>query len=111
MFCEQCGEPRTNTSRFCPACGRGVGGASTVDAVAPSTNAGTLRYAATAADRIPDDQPLLVLRPVFVGWASVAAVLPISLFMTVWAGGFCGGFSTLALGALKHIFGVAIPGR
>jgi uncharacterized membrane protein YdbT with pleckstrin-like domain len=38
------------------------------------------------------------VRPQFVGWIAVLAVLPIQLFMTIWAGGFFGGLSGAALG-------------
>jgi uncharacterized membrane protein YdbT with pleckstrin-like domain len=34
------------------------------------------------------------LKPVFVGWIALLVQLPFQLFLTVWAGGFFGGFSS-----------------
>lgn len=34
------------------------------------------------------------IKPVFVGWIALATQLPLQLFLTVWAGGFFGGFSS-----------------
>jgi uncharacterized membrane protein YdbT with pleckstrin-like domain len=34
------------------------------------------------------------LKPVFVGWITLLAQLPLQLFFTLWGGGFFGGFAT-----------------
>ena len=45
------------------------------------------------------ERPVFTLRPVFVGWIAFLVQLPAQLFLTVWAGGFFGGFwTTLVLG-------------
>lgn len=94
MFCEQCGNPLGPDAKFCSACGAFVAGGA-VSKVLP--------YADTQADRIPDDKPIIVLKPKFIGWVTALSVLPIQLFMTVWAGGFCGGFSTAGIKGLNAL--------
>ena len=101
MFCDQCGNPLNAGARFCSACGAAVGAGG---------GSATLPYAHTAADQVADEQPLMVLRPRFIGWVTAMSVVPIQLFMTVWAGGFCGGFSTAGVQGLKSLgLGSAIP--
>jgi uncharacterized membrane protein YdbT with pleckstrin-like domain len=38
------------------------------------------------------------MRPVFVGWIALVVQLPMQLFLSVWAGGFFGGFSKSLIG-------------
>jgi membrane protein YdbS with pleckstrin-like domain len=100
MKCSKCGQPVTTGMRFCSNCGSRV-----IDSqMAP------LNYAATAADRIPHDEPLMVLRPTFIWWISIVGMIPIQLFMTVWGAGFCGGFSTVGLKFIERFFSVKLPG-
>jgi membrane protein YdbS with pleckstrin-like domain len=44
--------------------------------------------------------PVLSLKPVFIPWAIFLALLPVHIFMTIWGGGFFGGFSLFAVQAL-----------
>jgi membrane protein YdbS with pleckstrin-like domain len=101
MFCEQCGKPLTPEAKFCAACGFAV------SANQPANS--TLAYATTGAERISDDEPLLVLKPVFMTWVTMAGIVPITLFMTVWAGGFCGGFSMLGVEFISKFTGLVLP--
>jgi membrane protein YdbS with pleckstrin-like domain len=70
-----------NDSNFCPGCGSAAGEA------APTT--------------IQESHvPVLSLKPVFIPWAILLAILPVHIFMTIWGGGFFGGFSLFAVQAL-----------
>lgn len=89
MFCSQCGNELASHARFCARCGTPVSGAS-VSGVSWSESRGTHA-----------GEPVLVLRPRFIGWVTVLAVLPLQLFLTVWGAGFCGGFGLFAVQALK----------
>jgi membrane protein YdbS with pleckstrin-like domain len=120
MYCENCGAPVAEGANFCSVCGHrlappeigivempaapvgAVPAAASVTPASPEPVIGSpehvappLDYASSAAPVIDDDRPVLVLRPRFIGWATLLTVLPIQLFMTFWAGGFCGGFSTV----------------
>jgi membrane protein YdbS with pleckstrin-like domain len=45
-----------------------------------------------------DGQPAqFVLKPVFIGWIALLTQLPVQLFMTIWAGGFLGGFTSFLI--------------
>jgi len=46
----------------------------------------------------PGNGPQFSLRPVFIGWTTLLVQLPIQLFLTVWSGGFFGGFGRTLLG-------------
>ncbi len=94
MFCEKCGQSLGTDANFCSHCGARV----TAPAAVP-----TISYATSPADRISEDQPIYVLRPTFIGWVTALSVLPIQIFMTIWAGGFCGGFSTLGMKGLQAV--------
>ncbi|MEJ2701688.1 MAG: PH domain-containing protein, partial [Sedimentisphaerales bacterium] len=50
--------------------------------------------------QVDDSTPLLVIRPVFVPWVTIAGMLPVQIFMTIWGGGFFGGFGMFAVKAL-----------
>jgi membrane protein YdbS with pleckstrin-like domain len=86
MYCRKCGREMQNDSSFCPDCGAAVG-------EAPRT--------VVSESSIP----VLALKPVFIPWAVMLAILPLHIFMTFWGGGFFGGFSMFAVQAL----GVDIP--
>jgi membrane protein YdbS with pleckstrin-like domain len=44
------------------------------------------------------EQPVqFVLQPVFIGWITLLTQLPIQLFMTLWAGGFFGGLTSILI--------------
>jgi len=82
MFCNQCGQKLNAGARFCESCGTAVTGTENPIAQADS------------------GKPILVLRPVFIGWVTALSIIPIQLFMTVWGAGFCGGFGMLAVKTL-----------
>lgn len=90
MFCSQCGKEIADADdvKFCPSCGEAVISAAPQVGQEPDTG-----------------QPLLVLRPRFIGWVTALSLLPIQLFFTVWAGGFLGIFGGLAV---KHL-GLPLP--
>jgi len=70
-----------NDSNFCSGCGTAAG-ESSVTSVRES------------------NIPVLSLKPVFVPWAVMLAILPLHIFMTIWGGGFFGGFSMFAVQSL-----------
>ncbi len=79
MYCKNCGILIDNDSKYCSKCG------------SPT-------FSVTSTTSEPDNsQPIITVRPVFIPWLTILAVIPIQLFMTVWAGGFFGGFSLIAL--------------
>ena len=83
MFCSECGSEMADEARFCASCGTARAGSGSQAKCGPDTG-----------------EPLLVLRPKFIGWVTALSVLPIQLFMTVWGAGFCGGFGTFAVKGL-----------
>ena len=77
MYCKNCGQKMQNDANFCRGCGT------------PSE--------APAAPRVhASNVAVLRLRPVFIPWAMWMSILPIQIFMTIWGGGFFGGFSMFA---------------
>jgi hypothetical protein len=44
---------------------------------------------------------LFSIKPVFVPWIAFLSRIPLTIFMTVWSGGFIGGFSFAGLMGLK----------
>lgn len=83
MFCSKCGKEMADDAKFCANCGVSVSSAKVEAAQEPDTG-----------------EPLLILRPRFIGWVTALSVLPIQIFMTVWGASFCGGFGLLAVKAL-----------
>lgn len=77
------GKEMADDAKFCASCGAPVSGAQAPRAEEPDTG-----------------EPLLVLRPRFIGWVTALSVLPIQLFMTVWGAGFFGGFGMFAVEGL-----------
>lgn len=85
MFCAECGIKIEENANFCPRCG---------------TPAGTAARSPAAPVR-DNNEPVLSVRPVFIPWVTVASILPLQLFMTLWGGGFFGGFSMFGVKALN----------
>lgn len=83
MFCSKCGKEMADDAKFCASCGASVCGTQASRVEEPDTG-----------------EPLLVLRPRFIGWVTALSVLPIQLFMTVWGAGFFGGFGMFAVRGL-----------
>jgi membrane protein YdbS with pleckstrin-like domain len=77
MFCQACGNQIEDGAKFCSKCGSST----TVENVQKTSLS----------------MPIFVIRPVLIPWATILSVIPIQLFMTVWAGGFFGGFGMLAV--------------
>lgn len=84
MYCSKCGQEANDGAKFCQACGTSLTGPSPGNKQEPDTG-----------------DPVLVLKPVFIGWVTALSVLPIQIFMTIWGAGFCGGFGMFAVKALK----------
>jgi uncharacterized membrane protein YdbT with pleckstrin-like domain len=76
-----------NDSEFCEGCGAPAG-----ETVRPTA--------------FESHVPVLTLKPVFVPWAAMLAMIPLHVIVTVWGGGFLGGFSMFAARAV----GLDIPG-
>ena len=83
MFCSKCGKEMADDAKFCASCGASVSGTQASRVEEPDTG-----------------DPLLVLRPRFIGWVTALSVLPIQLFMTVWGAGFFGGFGMFVVRGL-----------
>jgi membrane protein YdbS with pleckstrin-like domain len=49
------------------------------------------------------EQPLLTLRPKFLSIATLLSLIPIQLFLTIWAGLFCGGFVSFPLQVIPFL--------
>lgn len=81
MFCRDCGREILQYSKFCPECG---------------TSLQAQAAASPHADQ-DNDQPQLVLRPVFVPWVTILSVLPLQIFFGIWGAGFFGGFGMFAI--------------
>lgn len=84
MFCSQCGKEIADQAKFCASCGTAVSDTNPRAEPEPGTG-----------------EPLLVLRPRFIGWATALAVIPTQILMTVWGGGFLGGLGMLAAKGLE----------
>lgn len=83
MFCKECGTKIDDDAKFCSNCGT-------------STSLVETEKKATYDSGLP----LITARPVFIPWVTIASVIPIQIFMTIWAGGFFGGFSMFGIEAL-----------
>jgi len=86
MFCSKCGYQLPVDAHFCAQCGTPV----SEEAALPGSG-----------QPLEDTKPVLVVRPVFVPAVAASSALPFQIFFTVWAGLFFGGFSTVAIQALK----------
>lgn len=81
MYCRNCGQEMQNDSNYCPHCGAATGHP-------------------PRASVHESHIPVMSLKPVFIPWAAVLSILPVQIFMTVWGGGFFGGFSMFAVNAI-----------
>jgi membrane protein YdbS with pleckstrin-like domain len=86
MFCSQCGKEITERANFCAECCAAVAGAGTMPSHYEEPDTG---------------EPILILKPVFVGWVTALSVLPLQIFFTIWGAGFFGGFGLLAVKGLN----------
>jgi RNA polymerase subunit RPABC4/transcription elongation factor Spt4 len=92
MYCSECGSNISDEAKFCPHCGQQQAG----ERVSTAT---TVREPESSY-QADSPMPLLVLKPVFIPWVAIAGIIPIQIFMTLWGGGFFGGFSMFAVKAL-----------
>lgn len=83
MFCRECGREIEEDSKFCKECG--------VRVTPEREHRGR---------EFDMNIPLIKARSVFIPWVTMVSVLPLQLFMTVWAGGFFGGFSMIGATAI-----------
>lgn len=83
MFCRECGSRIEEDAKFCKECGARVSSENQFKERVFDTNI-----------------PLIKAKPVFIPWATIVMILPIQLFMTVWAEGFFGGFGMLGATAI-----------
>ena len=84
MFCSTCGNQLPDEAKFCSSCGTAI--TVEVDQMQPVSE--------------NSSEPLLTIRPVFIPLVKIATIIPVTLFFTVWAGGFFGGFSMVGLKAI-----------
>jgi membrane protein YdbS with pleckstrin-like domain len=78
MYCQECGNQIADASNFCPQCG-------------------TSQTPVSAPADLNNDEPQLVLKPVFIPWVTILSALPVVLFIGVWTALFFGGFATAAI--------------
>lgn len=80
MYCQKCGQELSSETKFCPHCGAQV----------------------SMGFRVQESQePVLVMKPVFLPWITVLSALPIQISTTIFGGGLLGMFGSLAVKALK----------
>ncbi len=92
MYCPECGSNIGDEVKFCPQCGTNQ----SPDHIRTSTAVKDPE----PAYQVDNSTPLLVLRPVFIPWIAITGIIPVQIFMTIWGGGFFGGFSMFAVKAL-----------
>ena len=97
MFCIRCGKELPDFSNFCLYCGERLNPPAQRPAVAPATA------------RLADTTPTLVLKPHFVPSTILLPTLFLWGFLTIWFGGFCGGFSMIGVKAIEPLLGVTFP--
>ncbi len=79
MYCKQCGESIIEDSSFCSHCGQQISSIAEDQTFIRPLSA--------------FKKPLLCLRPKYKFLPLFLSILPIQVFMTIWSGGFFGGFS------------------
>ncbi|MCP4257205.1 MAG: PH domain-containing protein [Planctomycetes bacterium] len=92
MYCPECGN-NIGEANFCPQCG--------TNQSSDYTSTATAVKDPEPVHQVDNSTPLLVLRPVFIPWVAIAGIIPLQIFMTIWGGGFFGGFSMFAVKALS----------
>lgn len=80
MFCNNCGKQLEDGANFCPSCGTAAG-----QAEAPKTT-------------INDNEVILTIKPKFIGFLIWMKIIPSTLFLSFWCGGFLGGLSQMFFG-------------
>jgi hypothetical protein len=92
MYCQECGCNIGDEVNFCPDCGarQSFERKGTTTAVKEHE----------PAYQVDNSTPLIVLKPEFIPWVTIAGIIPVQIFMTLWGGGFFGGFSMFAVKAL-----------
>lgn len=91
MYCPECGS-NIGEAKFCPQCG--------TNQFSDHSSTATAVKEPESTYQVDNSTPLLVLRPVFIPWVAIAGIIPLQIFMTIWGGGFFGGFSMFAVKAL-----------
>jgi len=86
MYCKFCGGRVDEDARFCPHCGKEIGGETEQKDIEGGQEKPEL---------------LFKTKPVFVPQLVLLRLLPIQIFFTIWGGGFFGGFALAALDAMK----------
>jgi membrane protein YdbS with pleckstrin-like domain len=92
MYCTECGRDINKEVKFCPHCG--------APQSSEQVRTATAVKEPEPATPVDYSEPLLVTKPVFVPWVTVVGIIPLQIFMTLWGGGFFGGFSMFAVKAL-----------
>jgi hypothetical protein len=92
MYCKECCRDIGEQVKFCPQCGAAQ------SSEHPRT--ATAVKEPEPASPVDNSEPLLVIRPVFIRWVTIAGIIPLQIFMTLWGRGFFGGFSMFAVKAL-----------
>ena len=83
MFCPDCGAQVGRTMKFCPSCGNRIKKVTKFEIV----------------DTHKINEPILIIRPRFIGILTFLTALPLGLFFGIWGAGFFGGFSLAILDA------------
>lgn len=48
-------------------------------------------------------EPLMEVKPQFIYWPAFITRIPLTIFMTIWGAGFCGGFSLFGIKGLEAL--------
>ncbi|MEA3306313.1 MAG: PH domain-containing protein [Elusimicrobiota bacterium] len=84
MYCQKCGKEIESDSRFCFSCGAPKGG------VLQSVNL---------------ESPVMKMKPKFIPALALSVIMPINVFLTIWATIFFGGIGMAAFNAV----GMGLP--
>lgn len=112
MFCSNCGVKLQDNSRFCSGCGARI---QPSEMGLEQKKTSVSDYDGTQVIKNSDpklapggkdgEKPILVIKPVFLPGPVMAVLIPFTLFLTLWGGGFFGGFGLLAV----QLLGLDLP--
>lgn len=74
MYCPECGSNIGDEVKFCPECGTRQ---------SFGHNVATAVKEPEPAYQVDNSTPLLVLRPEFIPWVTIAGIIPVQIFMTI----------------------------
>lgn len=79
MYCQKCGKEINSDSKFCSSCG--------------TPKSGETRFGGSGS-------PVFKLKPKFLAMLTILTIIPLHLFLTIWATIFFGGLGMIAVRAV-----------